>query len=479
MTFLLRGESLSLDPFVSGYSSASDGSRLAAIYDTLVWTNPATGAVEGQLLESLIPTDNSGSTWRLRLRPNIRFSDGEPFNAEAIRLNWERHGQEQVHSPQRAAAAGLKITVLDDLELSVRLPAPNANFDRTVARHLSFIAAPNAIASGTLGEKPVGAGPFVLGPGDWVKNRSMTLKRNPAYWQTGRPYLDQVVFKAEPRTEAAVSSIADSDADVTVTVDPLGVRLAKDKGLSVEALHLSGGEMLSFNTAVGPFADPDARRAVALSLSGAAINDIAFHGAGTPARGIFSDDSPLANNQLAAEENDPVRSAQLWAKVTRNGTKPFTATLIAPEQPSSRALGQYVAAELAKYPAVSVRVDVVDLMTFIQLTVIKHTFDVRLGQLWADDPEPSVHDYLYGSSPANCCLYNNPDVNAALDLARAGTDTATRRNAYTEVQVALNKDMPVWVYQEAVAGAIHGPRVTNVQLFNDGIVLMDRVGLRR
>ncbi|MGW0660398.1 ABC transporter substrate-binding protein [Streptodolium elevatio] len=479
LTVLLPGEARGLDPFSASYINVTDGNRMAALYDMLVWTNPSTGSVEPQVADRLTAKDATSKTWQLVLRPGIKFTDGEPYDAAAVKANWDLHADPAVQSVQRAAAAGLMTRVVDPLTLEVTLPQPNANFDRMVARHLSFIASPKAIAGGKLAENPVGAGPFMLRAGNWVKNQTLTLDRNPGYWKSGAPYLDRVVFKVDPDPMHEVAAIKDGEADVTITVDPLAAAAAERDGLGTSQMLLSGGQMLSFNTAKGPFAQSEARRAVAYALSGETINNEVFQGTGTVARGIFGANTPLASIQLAAPGNDPATAAQLFDQVTAGGTRQLAATLIIPDTPATVRIAEYVRTTLNKYPGVSISVEALDLPTFIHRANVEQRFDVKVDQVWLDDPEPGLFGLLSGGNAGNCCFYNDPEVNDALTDARQTSDVEARRNAYTRVQVALNRDMPMWVYQEAVAVGVFSSKVTGVQMFNDGVFMFDRIGMKR
>lgn len=479
LTVLLPGEARGLDPFSASYINVTDGNRMAALYDMLVWTNPSTGSVEPQVADRLAPTDSTSKTWMLTLRPGIKFTDGEPYDAAAVKTNWDLHADPAVQSVQRAAAAGLVTRVVDPLNLEVTLPRANANFDRMVARHLSFIASPKAVAGGKLAENPVGAGPFMLRPGNWVRNQTLTLDRNPGYWKTGAPYLDRVVFKVDPDPMHGVSAVEDGAGDATITVDPLAADAAKRGGLGTAPMQLSGGQMLSFNTAKGAFAQADARRAVAYALSGETINNEIFRGTGTVARGIFGANTPLASLQLVAPGNNPAEAARLFDRVTAGGTRPLTATLIIPNTPATVRIAEYVRTTLGKYPGVNIGVEALDLPTFIYRSNVEQRFDFKVDQVWLDDPEPGLFGLLSGGNAGNCCFYDNPEVNEALVDGRQSADSGARRDAYTRVQVALNRDMPMWVYQEAVAVGVFSSKVTGVQLFNDGVFMFDRIGMKR
>lgn len=481
LTMSLPGDSTSLDPFSTSYVNVADGSRMSALYDSLVWSDPTTGSVRPQIAESLAINGTKADTWQLKVRPNVKFSDGTPFDAEAVKFNWDRHKNPEVRSFQMGAASKIaSVTVTDPLTLDIKLFSENANFDHLVARTLTFIASPSALKAnpGGIADKPVGAGPYKLVR--WERGVKQTFARNPDYWQASKnlPHLDNLTITVDTDVNHSVAAVDEGKSDLTVAVDPLAVSRAEDDKLGVQRLSLNGGQMVVFNTAAAPFKDIRARRAFVFAFSGAEINQKFFEGKGTPAKGIFAASSPIANIQLAASENDKARAKQLFDDVTANGTKPIKFNYYVPQAPASIRVVQYMKQVLSEYPGVEMEVKVVDIATYVK-TVRGGggtEWSAALGQQWIDDPEPGIYDLLYSKSPSNNSNYKNPDVDEALDEARRTTDPAKRRDAYTRVQLQVNRDMPYWVYQEAVTAAVYSPRITGIQLINDGIVLWDRIG---
>lgn len=479
LTMSLPGDSTSLDPFATSYINVADGSRLTALYDTLVYTDPTTGSIRPNIAESLTISGAKSDTWRLKIHPNVKFSDGTAYDAAAVKFNWDRHQDMTVRSYQMASAMILKsTTVVDPLTLDIKLKTENANFDHLVARTLTFIASPAAIKASPkgIGDKPVGAGPFKLER--WERGVKQTYVRNPDYWQKdkGLPYLDALTINVNTDVLQSINLVESKKVDLTVAVDPLAVAHAEEKKLGTLRINLNGGQMVNFNNK-GPFANIKARRAVALALDGAEINEKFYDNEGTPAKGIFSAASPIANIQLAAGENDKARAKELFAEITSNGTKPFKFTYWVPQAPSSQKVAEFMASVLNGYPGVHMEVKVVDIATYV--TTIRRGsagWDAALNQAWIDDPEPGIYDMLHSASLTNSSSYSSRVVDEALEEARRTTDPTKRRDAYTRVQLQVNKDMPFWVYQEAVTAAVYRSGVTGVQLVNDGLIMWDRIG---
>ena len=133
--------------------------------------------------------------WTLKLRPNIKFTDGTPFDAAAVKFNWQR-----LQDPNQRALLAAKanqmqsMDVIDTTTLRITLKEKNAQFPNSVVL-MSFIGSPTAIQQrgNQFAGNPVGAGSFQFK--SWVRNSALTLVRNPNYWNAPLPYLDQIVFK--------------------------------------------------------------------------------------------------------------------------------------------------------------------------------------------------------------------------------------------------------------------------------------------
>src|SRR5438477_914181 len=104
ITYAKTADVASLDPTRITNSGASDGFLADSVYDMLVYSDVATGKIVPQTAESL--TSNDAVVWTLKLRPGIKFSDGTPYDAAAVKFNWLRI-QDPANAANRAAQANL------------------------------------------------------------------------------------------------------------------------------------------------------------------------------------------------------------------------------------------------------------------------------------------------------------------------------------------------------------------------------------
>lgn len=465
----------SLDPFTANYEAITEGSHLAALYDGLLWINPATGTVEPQLAESMTPSADN-RVWTMRIRPDIRFSDGTPFDADAVAANWRMHADPAVRSLRQTATVGVRWKVDGPLALTITLEKPNANFDKTIAGRLNYIASPTALRDrNAFAAKPIGAGPYLFA--ERTPGGEEVYIRNPEYWQPDRPYADRLVFKVVTDPIKIAAMIADGDGDLTISTTPQVIATARDKGLTVEQAVLSGGQMLIFNTARAPFDDVRLRTALVQALDAQRLNEVAFDGAGIPARSVFSSWTPIANPQLSTPLPDPDAAAREFAALAAKvpGGK-LTVNVLMLELTTIRAVGEYVRSALSAFPQIDCRVETLPVPEFAARTQVRRDFDVAMWQMWLDDPEPGLYQFLHSDSPGNITGYASAEADAALEAGRVGGTQAERRIAYTRLQLALNKDLPVWTYQESVTAAVATRRLSDVAIRNDGIPRFDRLG---
>ncbi|MDI2129771.1 ABC transporter substrate-binding protein [Yinghuangia seranimata] len=469
-------DSAQLDPFRTAYVAVTDEPRLSALYDPMFVIQPATGKVVPHLGES-ITTSDGGRTWTLKLRPGVTFSDGTPFDAEAVKKNWEMHADPATNSLHRAAATGLTLNVVDPLTLSVTPQGPNANFDRTIAQELPYIESPQQLAKGpdAYGSQPVGAGPFVLT--SWTRGNEQVFTKNPTYWQKdkGLPKLDGFSVKNVPDIQQQLAAVKSGQADIFTSSDPaLLDRGAKDANAAV--LKVDGGQYFLFNMTRPPFDDPRARRAVSLAMDPADIPKTLNNGY-IPAKGVFSSSSPWLDPNFVQPPPNRAEAQRLFTELAGEGKK-VDFTYLIPQNPSSQKTAEYMQSRLTSYTDVSMRIESLEIGAYIVKSAIQHDFQGLLTQRWVPDPEPQYFLAFYSKSPLNYGGWNNPAADRALIAGRSSADPAARKQAYSDLQQAMMQDLPLWVYSEAVVGPIYNSKVTGVEVYNAGVLYMDRIGFK-
>jgi peptide/nickel transport system substrate-binding protein len=265
ITLALGTEPSTLDP-----QTAQDGSERAVsrnIFETLLTRTP-TGDLVPQLATGL-PRQIDATTWEVTLRPDLKFSDGKPLDAAAVAASINRIVDPKTASRQRPFFLGIKQAEAVD---AVTVKVHTNGADPALPARLSWltIVSPAAAADGSLSQKPVGSGPYVLT--EWSKGNRIVLTKNPNYWNpkaVGNVDRATYRFVAEPGTR--LSGLRAGDFDFITNLLP------EDTKRVAKAVTLKGTDLpfVSLNALKGLTADVRVRQALNYAVDKEALaNDL-------------------------------------------------------------------------------------------------------------------------------------------------------------------------------------------------------------
>jgi peptide/nickel transport system substrate-binding protein len=446
LTMVLAADPPGLDPVqLMGVQNWAEALAVAGVYDQL-FTLDTAGRLQPKIGASLVSEDG-GASWTLTLRPGVRFSDGQAFDAEAVRFNWARLAEPANRAPAAESAAMIRaMEVAGPLALRVALHAPQPRWDRRVARSLSSIGSPAAIEALGPGfsTAPVGAGPFQLA--EWVRGDRMRLVRNPDYWRPGKPHLDAVVVLTG--LAGAADKFAAMDARrAQVSLEPVGPQLARYRAQPQRfelksTPQLGGGVALALNLSRPPFDDARVRRALALALDSAAFVELCEFG--DPQMVMTSLDrpgTPYHDPQVRLPAPDLAGAQRL---IDAAGPVRFTLETFANEG-HVREAGAVKRLLESRLSGVEVAV--------AAGAVAEVAGKWRSGEYQAcnyavgwSDPALDLPAHFASTSPQNVTRYASPAVDAALSRLTAATDPATAAAAHREILTQALEDLPfIWL----------------------------------
>jgi peptide/nickel transport system substrate-binding protein len=252
-------------------------------------------AIFGQLFElgsggTVVPDLATGysfspdaKTVTITIRQGVKFTDGTPFNAQAVASNWTRDlGPVAIKNglnppwlvPEQPAPKGSPpgtaeppapgaIQVTGPYTIVVHQAVPNGAFINQLFDSIAnWIASPTALQKegASFGQNPVGAGPFTVVTN--TPNDELIVKKNPDYWQPGRPYLDQITFKTVGSDEAAYEALLANQGQVYEDMSTTQLITESASHFEVENNLGTSPYDLQLNTAVPPFNNAKARQAI-------------------------------------------------------------------------------------------------------------------------------------------------------------------------------------------------------------------------
>ncbi|UCE17864.1 MAG: hypothetical protein JSV84_13445 [Gemmatimonadota bacterium] len=295
---------------------------LANMFDTLVNYERGKFFKRSALAESL-RVNSEGTIWTFYLRRGITFHDGTSFNAEAVKISFDRqmNPETDFYLTEKNVYGGStlsmieRIDILDEFTVRFQLHYPYAPFYHTLANCFgASIISPSALRKfgPEFGKHPVGTGPFRLA--SWKEGKSITLVAHETYWG-GPPKIDRVEFVIVPQSIDRVEKMLDGSLDI---IEDVGATLIDKLYLKqdVELIYSEdlGVHVLGFNCQQKPFNDPRVRKAVALAFDKEKFVHTMLRGKGLvassplpPALGTFSSLSeqlpydPVAAQKLLAQ----------------------------------------------------------------------------------------------------------------------------------------------------------------------------------
>ncbi len=285
-----------IDPHVN--ASSELGIALTSVYDTLVVLDPVTGAfLPGLATRWEVSPD--GLAYTFHLRSGVRFHDGTPFNAEAVRFNLERIADPDTRSQKAAFLLGPydRTEVLDPLTVVIHLKRPYAPLLDALSQVYLGMASPAAVQKWGADYQfhQVGTGPFRFV--EYVAADHLTLARNPDYtwgpavFHAGPPYLDEVVFRfyEDPPTRAL--ALESGEAQVMGEIPPQDAgRIESNPRLKLMPVAIPGMSLMVFiNSARPPTDDMRVRQALLYATDRNAIIQT-----------VFRNRSPVAYGPLTA-----------------------------------------------------------------------------------------------------------------------------------------------------------------------------------
>jgi peptide/nickel transport system substrate-binding protein len=201
------------------------------VHDQLFFRDPKTLRPVPNLAESLKPVDDV--TWELRLRPNIRFHNGEPVDAKAVKFTVERIFQPEIKSPYRAMFTWVKeMEVLGDLSLRLVANRPVPSLPDVLTRlHVLPPRYLKEVGDARFGESPVGAGPYRVV--SWKPQEPLVLESNDEYrgGPKGNPSIRKITFRVIPDPAERIEKLLAGKVDIARRFTLEQARLLNHSGI--------------------------------------------------------------------------------------------------------------------------------------------------------------------------------------------------------------------------------------------------------
>jgi peptide/nickel transport system substrate-binding protein len=468
-----------LDPHNSLF--APHNRVIRSIFDNLVVLLPDQSV--GPWLAASWDVSTDRKTYVFKLRQGVRFHDGAPFDAAAVKANFDR-----LSDPKTVLYAKAEIGPFESAEvlasdtLRITLNRPFEPFLRNLSSTKLAIISPTALAryGDAFGQNPVGTGPFRFT--GLTQGTEIRLERNPDYaWapptasHAGPAYIEKLTFRNVPEQATRVAALKSGQvqvADLIPSQNIAEVKADPDLRLLQKEL-LNTNYSLALNVTRAPWDDEEIRQAFRLSLDiGALVRVVSL---GTAPRAW----SPLSPSLFASAEHelanswkpDPAKAAAIldrkgWIRaadgIREKDGKRLAISFIDAQGNREQRLDciQLIRRQLA-HAGIALSIDSQAPGAYLQ-KVAQGEYDLAAGAQFADDPDVLRRYYVPSERVVAAAIrVNDPDLQQWLDQAASEGDTAKRAELYRLAQHRIIDKVygiPVYVllYNLATTGAVTG-----------------------
>jgi peptide/nickel transport system substrate-binding protein len=449
-------EPKALDP--AAVTAVNDFRILMNVYDGLVRYADGTLEVEPALATDWEISDD-GTVYTFTLREGVTFHDGTPFDAQAVKFNFDRM-LDEAHPFHDTGPFPLafffsaieSVEAVDPQTVRFTLSEPYAPFLSNLAYPTGLLVSPAAVEEhgSDFGRNPSGTGPFRFV--EWRPNEAVVVEGNPDYWD-GAPELEAVVFRPITDANTRTAEMLAGGIDLMVEVPPVALSEFQGGGFTV---HEQAGPHLWFlilNTRQGPFADQRVRQAANYAVNKEAIVNDVLEGTAEVAAGPTPPAFAWAHDDtLEPYPHDPERARELLAEAGAEGAElTFYVTEGGSGMLDPVAMGTAIQADLEAV-GFDVAIETYEWNTFLGEVNPGLEGKADMAEMAWMTNDPDTLPYLALRSEAmpenggfNSGYYSNPEVDALLEQARVATDQEERARLYREMQQIVHEDAP-WVF---------------------------------
>jgi peptide/nickel transport system substrate-binding protein len=325
----------------------------AAAIGEVVHYNVLEGLTKVNMDGSVVPLlaeswsiDPDGKVYTFRLRKNVKFHDGEAFDASDVKFSFERAKAEgSTNKAKKAVFDNVsRIDTPDPYTVMLVLNQADGNFLFRMGENTAVILDPKTAA--TTAAKPVGTGPFKFD--SWAKGSAITLSKFDGYRNARDVKLKKVTFRFinDPAAQVAALLAGDIDGMPRFGAPQNLKQFQDDPRFSVVIGGTEGKTIVAINNKKKPFDDVRVRRAIAASIDRKAVIDGAMEGFGKP---IGSHLVPTDAGYIDLTNVNPYNPEKAKALLKDAGVAtPLNVTLTLPPPQYARKGGEIIASQLAK-----------------------------------------------------------------------------------------------------------------------------------
>ena len=425
-------------------------------------------------------TSADGKTVTIKLRPGVKFHDGEPFDAGAAKFSLERHLGMTGSFRKPELSAVDTVDAVDPLTIRLNLKAPFSPLIAQLTDRAGMMVSPKAAkeAGDKFGLKPVCAGPFKFV--ERVQQDRIVFEKFADYWNKDNVFIDRIVYLPIVDSTVRLASLKSGGLDLIerlLATDIKDVRADSKLRLST-ALEL-GYQGLDINVdngekAKNPLgANAKVRQALNFAIDREALTQVVFNGEFVAGSQWVNPEHPYFQKNFPVTKRD-VAKAKALIKEAGIAT-PFDVDFMVPKGAETQAVAEVMQAMAAEV-GINMKIRVTEFATSLKQAESGEYQAYLLAWSGRTDPDGNTFIFHKCKAPQDYPGYCNPEADKLLDQARMVADPPERKAIYEKLTKIILDDLPkLYLYHRRVLIA-HTARLEGYTQMPDGLVRV--VGLK-
>ena len=425
-------------------------------------------------------TSADGKAVTIKLRPGVKFHDGEPFNAEAAKYSLERHLNMKGSFRKPEIASVDKVEIVDPMTIRLVLKEPFSPLLAQLTDRAGMMVSPKAAeaAGDKFGLKPVCAGPYKFV--ERVQQDRIVVEKFADYWDKDHVFIDKITYLPIIDATVRLANLKAGSLDLIERLLATDIKSVRDNPkLKLSKAVQLGYQGITINLANGAKADnplgKDARvrRALEASLDRDAINQVVFNGEFVPGNQWVSPQNSYYQQAFPVPKRDVVKAKALLKEA---GVKtPLSLDFVVPQGVENKAVAEVVQS-MAAEAGFDLKIRVTEFATALKDTEAGDYQAFLIGWSGRSDPDGNSYGFQVCNQAFNVGKYCDKEVDAAHALARAKSDPAERKKAYEIVAKKFFADGSIiYLYHTQVLVA-HTDKLEGYKQMPDGLIRV--IGLK-
>src|SRR5580698_9932842 len=423
-------------------------------------------------------TSADGKEMLIKLRPNVKFQDGEPFDAEAAKFSLERHLTLPGSFRKPELAALDHVEVVDPLTIKLVLKAPFSPLIAQLTDRAGMMVSPKAAkeAGDKFGLHPVCAGPYKFV--ERVQQDRIVFEKFTDYWNKDNVFIDRIVFLPIVDPTVRLANLKSGGLDLIERLLATDIKdVQSDSRLVLSTAPELGYLGLTINTnndkSKGGLTNVKVRQALDLSIDREALNQVAFNGEFTPGNQWVSPSHPYYQQSSPVRPRDIERAKALLKEA--GVSLPVSIDYMAPKGSEYEAVAQVVQS-MAAEAGFDIKLRLVEFATSFKQVQAGEFQVFQINWSGRIDPDGNSYVFLHTGAPQNDGGYSNPEADKLMEDARLTSDLATRKSIYEKLtKILLNDEPIIYLYHKKLLFA-HTKKLEGYRQMPDGLVRV--VGLK-